>query len=140
VPASSRARREASPLLTISFPVNHRALAYLLGQWTALRPATQRAVLEAGDRGCITNAYYFIDVDTSIAREMRDCFRRRADKRGMEGRLCRMAASSISDRLHVAWYSAPCPVCGHRIRPPHLVRDPGRFVVSCAYCRWPAPD
>src|SRR5439155_560838 len=105
VPASSRARREASPLLTISFPVNHRALAYLLGQWTALRPATQRAVLEAEDRGCITNAYYFIDVDTSIAREMRDCFRRRADRHGMEGRLCTVAASSISTRLYVAWCS-----------------------------------
>jgi hypothetical protein len=78
--------------------VNHRALAYLLGQWTALRPATQRAVLEAEDRGCITNAYYFIDVDTSIAREMRDCFRRRA------------------------------------------VRDSGCVVLSCAYCRSPAPD
>ena len=90
--------------------MNHRALAYLLGQWTALRPATQRAVLEAEDRGCITNAYYFIDVDTSIAREMRDCFRRRADRHGMEGRLCTVAASSISNRLYVAWCSASCPV------------------------------
>ena len=99
--------RRESPL-TISFPVNARALTYLLGQWTVLRPATRRAVLEAGHRGCITYAYYFIDVDTSIACEMRDCFRRRADGRGLEGRLCGVAAKSLSDRLHVAWSSASC--------------------------------
>src|SRR5512146_1119350 len=101
----------------LSFLVGARAFDYLALHATPLLPAARGATEQAADRGALAGAYYFVESEDDVARDVRDCLRRGAVEGGAVARACDASASAIDHRRRAAWYARACPRCGGAIRP-----------------------
>lgn len=129
----------ASPeSLVISFVLGARAFGHVADHLPVLQPSTRVAVQEARDRGGAAAMYFFVDLADDVVRDVRNCLRVRSRRKDPDGRACDAAASAIEGRRRSAWYLAPCPQCGGRLRPASWL-TPAVFVLQCATCRWAIP-
>lgn len=122
----------------ISFPLQTEAFRAIAAEPRVVLPASRTAIETAYWRGDFAGAYYFLDVEESVVRDMRDWFLETAAMPGVHARACRRAAEAIQAHLAMAWCAVPCPRCGGAIARSAGTRARDRLV-ECTRCHWAIP-